>query len=154
MGRFRTETVKKSSRQRFRNKIAGFSTRLTRRVQRGPVRGISLKLQEEERERRIDFIPDESAIRVERIEVDKATFDMLASLVMADLPGVEKQANAPAPAVATVAGSEIALSLLVVASCALFNPLLDLDVQQIMDQFFVMRRGEEDVLRFLRQSSW
>ncbi|RWW20861.1 hypothetical protein BHE74_00019684 [Ensete ventricosum] len=119
MGRFRTETVKKSSRQVIERhywlitptRRSSRSTRLTRRVQRGPVRGISLKLQEEERERRIDFIPDESAIRVERIEVDKATFDMLASLVMADLPGVEKQANAPAPAVATVAGSEIALSL-------------------------------------------
>ena len=48
-----------------------------RRIQRGPVRGISLKLQQEERERRIDFDPDESAIRVEYIEVDKETFDML-----------------------------------------------------------------------------
>ncbi|URD89481.1 40S ribosomal protein [Musa troglodytarum] len=110
MGRVRTETVEKSSRQvierryslRFRNKIAGFSTHLTRRIQRGPVLGISLKLQQEERERRIDFDPDESAIRVEYIEVNKETFDMLASFVMADRPDVEKQANAPAPAVATV----------------------------------------------------
>lgn len=82
-----------------------------RRIQRGPVRGISLKLQQEERERRIDFDPDESAIRVEYIEVDKETFDMLAPLVKVDLPDVEKQANALAPAVAMVAGSEIALSL-------------------------------------------
>ncbi|KAJ6822236.1 40S ribosomal protein S17-like [Iris pallida] len=129
MGRVRTKTVKKSSRQaieryysrmtldfhtnkkaleevaiipskRLRNKIAGFSTHLMRRIQRGPVRGISLKLQEEERERRMDFVPDESAIRVDRIEVDKETIDMLASIGMADLPGVEKQpeVSAAAPA--------------------------------------------------------
>ncbi|KAJ0643468.1 putative ribosomal protein S17e [Helianthus annuus] len=77
MGRVRTKTVKKSSRQvieryyskmtldyhtnkkilevaiipskRLWNKIAGFSTHLMKRIQKGPVRGISLKLQEEER---------------------------------------------------------------------------------------------------------
>ncbi|WOL10625.1 40S ribosomal protein S17-like [Canna indica] len=125
MGRVRTKTVKKSSRQvieryysrmtldfhtnkkileevaiipskRLRNKIAGFSTHLMRRIQRGPVRGISLKLQEEERERRMDFVPDESAIKVDQIVVDKETMDMLASLGMTDMPGVEKQADAPA----------------------------------------------------------
>ncbi|CAD5163986.1 unnamed protein product [Musa acuminata subsp. malaccensis] len=125
MGRVRTKTVKKSSRQvieryysqmtldfhankkmleevaiiptkRLRNKIAGFSTHLMRRIQRGPVRGISLKLQEEERERRMDFVPDESAIKVDQIVVDKETIDMLATLGMADLPGVEKQPDAPA----------------------------------------------------------
>ncbi|XP_074559909.1 small ribosomal subunit protein eS17-like [Curcuma longa] len=79
--------------KRLRNKIAGFSTHLMRRIQRG----ISLKLQEEERERRMDFVPDQSAIKVDHIEVDKETLDMLASLGMPDLPGVEKQADAPAP---------------------------------------------------------
>ncbi|XP_047330794.1 40S ribosomal protein S17-like [Impatiens glandulifera] len=119
MGRVRTKTVKKSSRQiieryyskmtldfhvnkkvleevaiipskRLRNKIAGFSTHLMKRIQRGPVRGISLKLQEEERERRMDYVPEESAIKTDVIEVDKETLDMLSALGMSDLPGVIK----------------------------------------------------------------
>ena len=75
-----------SSSKRLRNKIAGFTTHLMKRIQRGPVRGISLKLQEEERERRMDFVPDESALAVETIEVDRDTMDMLKSLNMAQLP--------------------------------------------------------------------
>ncbi|XP_057497836.1 40S ribosomal protein S17-like [Actinidia eriantha] len=117
MGRVRTKTVKKSSRQvieryyskmtldfhtnkkileevaiipskRLRNKIAGFSTHLMKRIQKGSVRGISLKLQEEERERRMDFVPEESAIKIDHIEVDKETIDLLASLGMSEMPGV------------------------------------------------------------------
>ncbi|KAI5441719.1 40S ribosomal protein S17, variant 3 [Lathyrus oleraceus] len=117
MGRVRTKTVKKSSRQvieryysrmtldfhtnkkileevaliptkRLRNKIAGFSTHLMKRIQKGPVRGISLKLQEEERERRMDFVPEVSAIRTDQIEVDKETLEMLAALGMSEIPGV------------------------------------------------------------------
>ena len=55
------------------------------------MRGISLKLQEEERERRMDFVPEESALAVETIEVDRDTMDMLKSLNMAQLPGVTLQ---------------------------------------------------------------
>ncbi|KAF6165811.1 hypothetical protein GIB67_012708 [Kingdonia uniflora] len=135
MGRVRTKTVKKSSRQvieryysrmtldfhtnkkileevaiipskRLRNKIAGFSTHLMKRIQRGPVRGISLKLQEEERERRMDFVPESSAIQTERIEVDKETMEMLAALGMSDLPGVVAQVDVAAttPAVGYARG--------------------------------------------------
>ncbi|CAI0462635.1 unnamed protein product [Linum tenue] len=118
MGRVRTKTVKKSSRQvieryyskmtldfhtnkkileevaiipskRLRNKIAGFSTHLMKRIQKGPVRGISLKLQEEERERRMDFVPEQSAINVETIQIDKETKDMIVALGMGDMQGLE-----------------------------------------------------------------
>jgi hypothetical protein len=76
--------------KRMRNKIAGYITHLMKRIQRGPVRGISLKLQEEERERRMDFVPEVSAIEMEKIEVDQDTKDLLASLEL-KLPGVVDQ---------------------------------------------------------------
>ena len=70
--------------KRMRNKIAGFATHLLRRIERGDnVRGISLKLQEEERERRMDFIPAESAINVNQLTVDPDTKDMISSLGLA-----------------------------------------------------------------------
>merc|ERR1711924_540962 len=75
----------------LKNKIAGYTTHLMKRIQRGPVRGISLKLQEEERERRMDFVPDVSAVDIDVIEVDPETKQMLRSLEMANLPGIVVQ---------------------------------------------------------------
>merc|ERR1712070_75506 len=116
-GRVRTKTVKKAARvivekyyakltldfqmnkkiaeevatipsKRLRNKIAGFTTHLMKRIQKGPVRGISLKLQEEERERRMEYVPDRSEVDVEVIQVDADTRDMLKELDMDKLPNI------------------------------------------------------------------
>ncbi|KAI9345279.1 40S ribosomal protein S17-B [Obelidium mucronatum] len=118
MGRVRTKTVKKASRvliekyyprltldfqtnkkiadevaiiasKRLRNKIAGFTTHLMKRIQKGPVRGISFKLQEEERERKDQYIPDVSALAVDTIEVDPETAALLKALNFENLPGVQ-----------------------------------------------------------------
>merc|ERR1711972_445724 len=117
MGRVRTKTVKKAARvivekyyakltldfqmnkkiaeevatipsKRIRNKIAGFTTHLMKRIQRGPVRGISLKLQEEERERRMEYVPERSEVDVEVIQVDSDTRDMIKELDMDKLPNI------------------------------------------------------------------
>ncbi|MCJ1308227.1 40S ribosomal protein S17 [Agyrium rufum] len=119
MGRVRTKTVKKSAKviieryypkltldfetnkricdeiaiiasKRLRNKIAGFTTHLMRRIQRGPVRGISFKLQEEERERKDQYVPEVSALDVNadggQLEVDSETKDLLKSLGFDSIP--------------------------------------------------------------------
>jgi small subunit ribosomal protein S17e len=63
--------------KRLRNKIAGYATHLMKRIQKGPVRGISLKLQEEERERRMDYLPDKSEVDTSMIYVEPDVHEML-----------------------------------------------------------------------------
>jgi len=64
----------------MRNKIAGFVTHLMKRIQKGPVRGISFKLQEEERERRDNYVPDVSEVAVETVKIDSDTRAMLRAM--------------------------------------------------------------------------
>lgn len=59
-----------------------------KRIAKGPVRNISLKLQEEERERRLDFVPEVSALEQETIAIDRETRDLLESMGYGSMSGV------------------------------------------------------------------
>lgn len=76
--------------KRLRNKIAGFTTHLMKRIAAGPVRGISLKLQEEERERRENVIPDHSVMEdlTQKIVIDAETNELLEAIGFAGMSGV------------------------------------------------------------------
>ena len=114
MGRVRTKTVKRAARQliekfypkmsldfhynkrvlddvaivpskRIRNKIAGYASKLMRRIQKGPVRGISLKLQEEEREKRMESGATKDYFNPEKTIVDDDIKEMLEKLGLGNI---------------------------------------------------------------------
>ena len=80
--------------KRLRNKIAGFVTHLMKRIQKGNnVPGISLKLQEAEKERRFDFVPEVSYVdeNIQRgIYVDADVQEMLDTIGFGKVENLQK----------------------------------------------------------------
>jgi len=64
-----------------------------KRLQRSTVRGISIKLQEEERERRDNYVPDVSELEKDVIEVDAETKEMLKMMDFQSIPGLQMTTN-------------------------------------------------------------
>lgn len=60
-----------------------------KRTMKGPVRGISIKLQEEERERRDNTVPKTSALDLDEIEVDPDTWELLKEIGMEKMSTVK-----------------------------------------------------------------
>lgn len=69
-----------------------------KRIQKGTVKGISLKLQEEEKEKKMDFIPEVSFIEQktkEKFEIDEDVASMLGSIGFGELENVTIKINQP-----------------------------------------------------------
>lgn len=62
-----------------------------KRVERAPkgVKGISLKLQEEQREKRLDFVPDVSALDRTNLRIDNHTRNMLRAMNMDNIANLK-----------------------------------------------------------------
>ena len=106
------------SSKKLKNKIAGYATHIMKRLARGPVRGISLKMQEEEREKRLDFVPEVPWMDqkvADGVQVDPVTQRMLKRMetgvprcvrVQEARKPAQKGKRAPAPKGKAAAGKK------------------------------------------------